>query len=69
VDGIQRRPPTGLLFHSDRVVQYASGDFHDALQAASLVPSMSRKANGYDNAAWNPSGPPSSLGPCTARVS
>jgi transposase InsO family protein len=47
----QRRPPTGLLFHSDRGVQYASGDFRDALQAASLVPSMSRKANCYDNAA------------------
>ena len=47
----QRRPPTGLLFHSDRGVQYASGDFRDALKAASLVPSMSRKANCYDNAA------------------
>jgi putative transposase len=47
----QSRPPTGLLFHSDRGVQDASGDFRAALQAASLVPFMSRKAHGYDNAA------------------
>ena len=47
----QRRPPTGLLFHSDRGDQDASGDFRDALQAAALVPSMSRKANCSDHAA------------------
>ena len=46
-----REPPAGLIFHSDRGVQYASGDYRRALTAAGLVPSMSRKANCYDNAA------------------
>ena len=46
-----RRPPEGLVFHSDRGVQYASGDFRASLQNARLVPSMSRKGNCYDNAA------------------
>jgi putative transposase len=45
-----RQPPTGLLFHSDRGVQYASADYRRALRAAGLVGSMSRKANCYDNA-------------------
>lgn len=45
-----RQPPTGLLFHSDRGVQYASADYRRALSAAGLVASMSRKANCYDNA-------------------
>ena len=46
-----RQPPTGLIFHSDRGVQYASADYRQALKAAGLVASMSRKANCYDNAA------------------
>lgn len=46
-----RQPPCGLIFHSDRGVQYASRDYRHALEAASLVASMSRKANCYDNAA------------------
>jgi transposase InsO family protein len=46
------RAPTGnLLCHSDRGVQYASGDYRLALSQAGLVPSMSRKGNCYDNAA------------------
>jgi transposase InsO family protein len=47
---LHRQPPAKLLFHSDRGVQYASGDFRQALQAAKLVASMSRKGNCYDNA-------------------
>jgi putative transposase len=47
---VHRTPPAHLLFHSDRGVQYASGDFRQALAKASLVASMSRKANCYDNA-------------------
>jgi transposase InsO family protein len=39
-----------VIFHSDRGVQYASGDYRRALAAAGLVASMSRKANCYDNA-------------------
>ena len=45
-----RQPPKGLLFHSDRGVQYASLVYRQALQVAQAVASMSRKANCYDNA-------------------
>jgi transposase InsO family protein len=45
-----RQPPANLLFHSDRGVQYAAGDFRAALALAHLVPSMSRRGNCYDNA-------------------
>jgi transposase InsO family protein len=45
-----RQPPANLLFHSDRGVQYAAGDFRAALDRAHLVPSMSRRGNCYDNA-------------------
>ena len=45
-----RQPPANLLLHSDRGVQYASGDYRQALKAAGLVASMSRKGNCYDNA-------------------
>jgi len=39
-----RQPPAGLLFHSDRGVQYASGQYRQALAASQAVASMSRKA-------------------------
>ena len=45
-----RQPPAGLVFHSDRGVQYASGDYRRGLAAARLIASMSRKGNCYDNA-------------------
>jgi putative transposase len=41
----------GLVHHSDRGVQYASGDYRDLLQAHGIEISMSRKANPWDNAA------------------
>ena len=47
---LHRNPPSNLLFHSDRGVQYASGDFRQALDHAGLIPSMSRRGNCYDNA-------------------
>ena len=47
---LHRHPPRELLLHSDRGVQYASGDYRGALGQAGLVASMSRKANCYDNA-------------------
>ena len=47
---LHRDPPANLLFHSDRGVQYAAGDFRAALAHAHLVPSMSRRGNCYDNA-------------------
>ncbi len=46
-----RHPPAGLLFHSDRGSQYASGDFRQALQQASAITSMSRAGNCYDSRA------------------
>jgi transposase InsO family protein len=46
----RRQPPRGLLFHSDRGSNYASGDFQAALQQAEVIPSMSRAGNCYDNA-------------------
>ena len=46
----QRRPVPGLVHHSDRGVQYASGEYTDLLRVHGIVISMSRKANPYDNA-------------------
>lgn len=46
----RRRPPAGLVHHSDRGVQYASESYRGALAANGLVPSMSRKGNCWDNA-------------------
>ena len=47
----QRRPPAGLVHHSDRGVQYASGAYRQRLAQAGVLPSMSRSGNCYDNAA------------------
>jgi putative transposase len=46
----QSQPPAGLVFHSDRGVQYASNDYRHALKSAQAITSMSRKGNCYDNA-------------------
>jgi putative transposase len=48
---LHRQPPEGLLFHSDRGVQYASMPYRQALEVAQAIASMSRKGNCYDNAA------------------
>ena len=45
-----RQPPPGLVHHSDRGVQYASGEYMKLVQQHHLIPSMSRPANPYDNA-------------------
>ena len=42
--------PGGLVHHSDRGVQYASGDYVARLEAHEIVISMSRLACPYDNA-------------------
>jgi putative transposase len=48
---LARNPPAGsLIHHSDRGVQYASGDYTDRLRARDIAISMSRVANPYDNA-------------------
>jgi len=46
----ERQPPPGLVHHSDRGVQYASGEYVRILQKHQMIPSMSRPANPYDNA-------------------
>jgi transposase InsO family protein len=46
----ERRPPPGLIHHSDRGTQYASADYRDLLQQNGIVCSMSRRANCWDNA-------------------
>jgi len=45
-----RQPPPGVVHHSDRGVQYASGDYIAILAQHQMIPSMSRPANPYDNA-------------------
>lgn len=46
----QRCPAPGLIHHSDRGSQYASGDYQRALKKYGMVCSMSRKGNCWDNA-------------------
>jgi putative transposase len=45
-----RRPAPGLVHHSDRGSQYASGDYTDLLKAHGCQISMSRKASPWENA-------------------
>ena len=45
-----RQPAPGLIHHSDRGVQYASATYVDLLLRYSMIPSMSRPGNPYDNA-------------------
>jgi len=46
----ERKPPSGLVHHSDRGVQYASDAYVGILRRHGMIPSMSRPANPYDNA-------------------
>lgn len=45
----ERRPAPGLMFHSDRGVQYASHEFQRLLKAHGIIGSMSRKGDCWDN--------------------
>lgn len=47
---INRRKPNGVLFHSDRGVQYTSKAFQAILAENKYTCSMSRKGNCWDNA-------------------
>lgn len=47
---LNRQPPKGLLFHSDRGVQYASRAFREKLDDWGVRQSMSRKGDPWDNA-------------------
>jgi len=46
----RRRPPSGIIFHSDRGSQYASADFQLLLAQYGMRCSMSRKGDCWDNA-------------------
>lgn len=45
-----RNPARGLVHHSDRGSQYASGDYRSRLESIGAVASMSRKGDCWDNA-------------------
>jgi len=45
-----RRPPFGVVHHSDQGVQYTSKEYMQTLWKHGMLPSMSRAANPYDNA-------------------
>jgi transposase InsO family protein len=45
----RRKPPPGLLHHSDRGGQYASRDYRQHLAVMTMEQSMSRKGNCWDN--------------------
>ena len=44
------RPPTGVIFHSDRGCQYTSREFADFCAENGVVRSMGRRATCFDNA-------------------
>ena len=46
----RRRPPRGLIVHSDRGSQYASWAHRELVEHWGMVMSMSRRANAWDNA-------------------
>lgn len=46
-----RKVEPGLILHSDRGVQYRSGEYQALLLGEGIRPSMSRKGNCWDNAA------------------
>ena len=46
----QRRPPSGLLHHSDRGSHYTATSYQRLLAAHAIIPSMSRRGDCWDNA-------------------
>ena len=47
---LRRAPPEGLIYHSDRGSQYASGDYRALIEKYDMFASMSRKGDCWDNA-------------------
>ena len=45
-----RKPPPGVVHHSDQGVQYGSREYMQKLRDHRMLPSMSRPGNPYDNA-------------------
>jgi putative transposase len=54
-----KRPPRGLIHHSDRGLQYCSPTYQKLLAQRGMKVSMSRKGNCYDNAPMESFGVPS----------
>ncbi|MDF1556480.1 MAG: IS3 family transposase [Deferrisomatales bacterium] len=46
----RRRPPRGLIHHTDQGSQYASGDYQKALKSYGMICSMSMRGRCWDNA-------------------
>jgi putative transposase len=46
----RRKPPAGLIMHSDRGIQYAAEEHRKLIAEYRMVQSMSRKGNCWDNA-------------------
>jgi putative transposase len=46
----RKRPPRGLIHHSDRGSQYCAHDYQKMLKQFGMISSMSRRGNCYDNA-------------------
>ena len=46
----RRKPPTGLIHHSDRGSQYACDEYRSRLKQYGMIASMSRKGDCWDNA-------------------
>ena len=52
----RRKPPGGLIVHSDRGSQYCSHDYQHLFKVHVLICSMSKRGDCFDNAAmesWN----------------
>ena len=47
---VNRKPPVGLVHHSDRGIQYACGEYVKTLASHGMLSSMSRAGCPYDNA-------------------
>jgi putative transposase len=45
-----RRPPPGVVHHSDQGIQYGCREYMDELRDHQILPSMSRPGNSYVNA-------------------
>jgi putative transposase len=45
-----RKPKPGLIFHSDRGIEYSSYEYQSFLRSCGIVPSMNRPRNCQDNA-------------------
>ena len=47
---MMKKPPKGLLLHSDQGSQYRSRKYQRKLWQEGIIPSMSRRGNCWDNA-------------------